>query len=133
MTCLHGLSQWKSPPSWAKSLFRRDSACSHTSSYMDTCSTGSNEPLKPAYSEPSCTTSMRPYSSDSNFSIIHFPRPPPCVLAPESFPLRCHNTGVNDYQRIQQMRFSCETPVSDPTTKLGGRNFRWSDFFLKSR
>lgn len=127
MACLHGLSLWKLLPCWAKSFFRRDSAYSHTSSYLDTCTSGAEVPLKLPYPEPSYTTPTRPLSSD-----FHLSTPPPCVPAPESFNLRCHNTGVNGYQRIQPMRFSCKTPVPDPTTELGGRNFRWSRFFLEN-
>lgn len=51
--------------------------------------------------------------------------PPNTSPAPESA-LQCHI----GYQRAQPIPFSYnETPVLEPTTELGGGNFRWSRFF----
>lgn len=132
MACSHGLSPWKLLRCWVKSFFQCDCAYSHTSSYIDTCSSGDKVPLEIQCPEPSYTTSTRPPSSDSNSSIIHLPTPPPCVHAPE-YTLQRHNTGAIDHQLVRQMPFSYnKTPVLEPTTELGGGNFRWSDFFLEN-
>lgn len=131
MACLHGLSPWKLLPCWIKSFFQRDSTYSHTSSYIDTCSSGGEVRLEIPDPRPSHIASTRPPSPDSNSSIIHLPTPPPCLHAPE-YTLQRHNTGAIDHQIVRQMPFSFnKTPVLEPTTELGGGNFRWSDFFLE--
>ena len=125
MSCLCRSSLCKLIPYWVRGLFQCDSDYSHTSSHMNTSLPAGEARLETPYPDPSCTASTITLSSAST---ICLPTPPPCVSAPGSA-LQCH-TG---YQRTEPIPFSYnETPVLDPATKLGGRDFRWSDFFLKN-
>lgn len=127
MSCLYRFSLCKLLPYWVRGLFQCDSDYSHTSHIETFLPEGE---VRLDISEPSYTTSTRPPSSDSNSSIIYLPTPPPCVHAPE-YTLQRHNIGAIDHQIARQMPFSYnKTPASEPTTELGGGDFRWSDFFL---
>lgn len=133
MSCLYRFSLRKLLPYWVRGLIQCDSDYSHTSSHIDTFLPEGEAPngearLEIPYPEPSRTASTRTLSSASNSSTIRLPTPPPCVPAPESA-VQCHI----GYQRVQPISFSYnETPVLEPTTELGGEDFRWSRFFWEN-